>query len=399
MEGKVMQGRYVIENKNGQVVRSLQWESSEASVVYRKDTRRIVAVSDVSDLDAQKIPYSLLAEVTKSSVQKHAVKIGEVGYLKFVPEINNLSPSVVANDENLDNYKAALKWTLGSGLALLLLLLLIGHFTSGVEKPEEQQVVIVAPREKLEVVIPHKQKPILQQTVAQKTPLKKIHAKVAQIKKVQRQAVAKQASLNNMGALGVLGSLSKSINKGGLQLNAVNTTAGPGLGGTAGSGGMQTSAYGKGLIAAPLGPNGKAQGAGGYGNHGAGGGKAGYGKMSLVGSATAYFEPVQSDAIVEGGLDRAQIAEVIQRHLGQIRACYEQGLQVTPGLSGRVAIKFLIGGNGFVNMANVANSSLHSGTIEGCIVEHLKGWKFPEPRGGVIVKVNYPFVLKRVSQS
>ena len=151
-------------------------------------------------------------------------------------------------------------------------------------------------------------------------------------------------------------------------------------------------------MAAPLGPQGHAGGAGGYGTHGRGGGQAGYGKISLTGSSSAFFQPMEQEAIIEGGLDREQIAEVIQRHLGQIRFCYEQGLQEKPQLNGRVAIRFYINGGGFVNTAAVSNTSLHAGDVESCIVGHLKSWKFPEPRGGVVVKVTYPFVLKRVTQ-
>jgi hypothetical protein len=395
-----MLGTYVLENKKGQVVRTLHWESSKATVVYLTDTRRISAFSELSSLDENEIDYTVLAQITKDQVKKSPVAIGDVGFVKYLPEVETLSPTISIPEESSENYKAALKYTVSAGVVFLLLVFIVGHFAANKELQAEQQVVMIkAPeREKLEIIKPQKQKPIKRQTVAQKPLRKMVVSKIAQIKKVHRPAPHHQ-SVNNMGDLAILGSLNHSRNQGGLKLNAVTTSAGPGLGGSEGSGGMQTSMYGKGLVSAPLGPNARANGAGGYGNHGAGGGSAGYGKMSLVGSATAYFEPVQSDAVVEGGLDRAQIAEVIQRHLGQIRMCYEQGLQVSPGLSGRVAVKFLIGGTGYVNLANVSNTSLHSGTIENCIVSHLKGWKFPEPRGGVIVKVNYPFVLKRVSQS
>ncbi len=80
--------------------------------------------------------------------------------------------------------------------------------------------------------------------------------------------------LKRMGPLGALGSLSKSKQVGGLNLGAANTTAGPGLGGNAGSGGVQTSLYAKGLTSAPLGAGHNVEGAGGYGTKGKGGGQA-----------------------------------------------------------------------------------------------------------------------------
>ena len=120
--------------------------------------------------------------------------------------------------------------------------------------------------------------------------------------------------------------------------------------------------------------------------------------MSLIGSSNAYFEPVEREAMIEGGLDRDQINEVIQRHIGEVRFCYEQGLQGRPELSGRVTMRFLINGRGSVATANVARTSLRSDSVESCITQRLKAWKFPEPRGGVTVKVSYPFLLRRTSQ-
>jgi TonB family protein len=192
--------------------------------------------------------------------------------------------------------------------------------------------------------------------------------------------------------------MNKSSTQGGIALDVAKSSRGPGLGGTQGSGGVQTSIYSKGLVANPLGAGGRANGAGGYGTKGKGGGQAGYGSLSLVGSSNAYFQPVEREAFVEGGLDRDQISEVIQRHIGEVRYCYEQGLQGQPGLSGRVAVKFIINGNGVVSLAGISRSSLRSDQIETCIVQRLKSWKFPEPRGGVNVKVTYPFLLKRTSQ-
>jgi hypothetical protein len=205
-------------------------------------------------------------------------------------------------------------------------------------------------------------------------------------------------ALKRMGALAVLGSLAKSKQRGGVDLGAVNTTAGPGLGGTQGSGGVQTSLYGKGFVSAPVGVGGNLQGAGGYGTKGKGGGQAGYGKLSLIGSAGNNPIALTNEASVETGLDRDAIAAVINKNLGQVRFCYEQGLQSEPNLNGRIAADFTIGGNGLVKVASIGSSSMASKIVEDCIVMRLKSWKFPLPQGGVDVKVSYPFVLRRAGQ-
>lgn len=256
--------------------------------------------------------------------------------------------------------------------------------------------------------------------------------------------------MNQIGALGALDNVSRSRRggnggRGGLNLQAVGTEPGSGAGGKGYGGfgrnggggkglgglgkgkgmGLSNAMYGKGLVAAPFGDGSPAPGAGGYGTRGkAGGGAqgAGYGSETIVGSwkgtgpkgsgpagsgagnGDAYGSPFgeadadDDDVIVTGGLDRDQIAEVIQRNLGQITYCYEQGLQKKPSLSGRVAVRFQIGGRGRVDFAKVAHSSVRSAQVESCIAGKVKHWVFPKPQGGVSVAVTYPFVLRRVGQ-
>src|SRR5690606_27802917 len=65
-------------------------------------------------------------------------------------------------------------------------------------------------------------------------PPKTVNIAATMSKDTPVESVQKKStnSLKRMGALSALGSLSKSNQRGGLDLGAVNTTAGPGLGGT-----------------------------------------------------------------------------------------------------------------------------------------------------------------------
>jgi hypothetical protein len=183
-------------------------------------------------------------------------------------------------------------------------------------------------------------------------------------------------------------------------MNALNDSKGTSWNGAGagGVGGMERAIHGQGLVASAAGSGGPVEGGGGYGTRGkAGGGRPGYGSMNMGGTAAAYFEPVQEEATSEGGLDMDQIAAVINRHSGEVIYCYEKGLQVKSGLAGRVGMKFVINGSGVVSSAGVASSSLNNAQVESCIVSHLKTWKFPKPVGGVNVKVQYPFMLKRMN--
>ncbi|TVR02207.1 MAG: TonB family protein [Deltaproteobacteria bacterium] len=94
---------------------------------------------------------------------------------------------------------------------------------------------------------------------------------------------------------------------------------------------------------------------------------------------------------VRGQLDREIIQRVIREHRREIRACYEAELQRNENLRGRVAIEFVIAPDGSVASAQVAESSLNSREVENCVTNRMRRWRFPEPRGGGIVRVTYPF--------
>lgn len=254
-----------------------------------------------------------------------------------------------------------------------------------------------------------------------------------------------EKQMNSIGALAALHEprvRGGNGGRGGLNLQAVGKEPGSGAGGkghggfgTNGGGGkglgglgsgrgqgLSNAMYGKGLVAAPFGDGSPAPGSGGYGTRGKMGGGAqgaGYGTQTIVGSwkgtgpkgdgpagsGVGNGDPNGSpfgsvdgeddDAVVTGGLDMESIREIIYRNMGQIRYCYEQGLQRQPALSGRVTVKWQISGNGRVSLAGIRHSSVRSAQVESCMVSKIKNWHFPKPHGGVNVAVVYPFNLQR----
>ena len=229
------------------------------------------------------------------------------------------------------------------------------------------------------------------------------HAPKVPTKKTVTAQMPKTAPLvENMGALGALGGISKKMQSGrGLNLSgstvARGSDSGTGGGGVghAGAGGVSNALFGKGLIAASNGSGARAASSGGYGTKGKGGGRAGYGTHHMAGASGGYVAPLDSESFVEGGLTREQVEEVIARNMGQIRYCYEKNLQSVPGLKGRVAVNFVIGASGRVSTARVQHSSVDSSKLEGCMIARLKDFRFPQPVGGVNVQVQYPFSFQR----
>lgn len=376
--------RLVLENNEGKAVRTFVVEGDQGVVISRKDTRRLEVHASVARLEQNRIKFDRLGEITEEGLKTSPFAVAQGGHLKLV---DGAVGEVIKNETTED--ESSRLWYLILALMVLFNVAFIGFLytrpteTAQMEQELKQQVVQIVKK------IPVKQ----QQPVVVKNAVRDQVVETQTVK-----TTTKTASIKRMGALAAFGSLSNGKQKGGINLGAVNTTAGPSLGGTQGSGGVQTTLYGKGLVAAPLGAGANMQGGGGYGTKGKGGGQAGYGKLSLVGSAGANTIPLGREALIEGGLDRDLIDDVIRKNMGQVRFCYEQGLQGDPALGGRVAVDFTIGSNGQVKIAAVQNTTLNSKLVEDCIVMRLKSWKFPLPEGGVDVKVSYPFVLRRAGQ-
>lgn len=407
-------GRLVLENKKGEVVRTFSVESEEIYLVYRHDSRRVELVPSLKFLDNNNIRYDLLKKTTVNAVKRRAVDLGNGGTFRFTKTIEKLTPLVQVNDDSEEQAVAIYKKTaytqLGTMVFILIMGLLIEPFFFS--KPEEP-VVIVVPQ----TFTPPKKEAITVKASERKIdPVKKVaNRKVeSKVKPVTKQLTHKvktarkenaplrtKVKVENVGALGVLGGMKTgSKNSAGFNMKALNDSRGTSWNGAGagGVGGMERAVPGSGLVASAMGQGSRIEGGGGYGTRGkAGGGRPGYGEMGMGGTAAAYFEPVQEEALVEGGLSKDQIAAVINRHIGEVINCYEKGLQVKPGLSGRVGMKFNINGSGIVSSAGVSSSSLNSSQVESCITNRLRTWKFPKPVGGVNVKVQYPFVLKRMN--
>ena len=380
---------FYLENSQGQVVRSISWMSERLYVIYRHDLKRVELAESTALYIEKDIQFDIIETLTKTSLGSRRILSGTD--LHLVTEAKGIRAQVEPNEDRGEDFRFWLQRT-SAVAAVFVALLLSVHFVSGFFHEPEAKFELVevidrtdTPQTPSELVVSPSIKKMVQ------PPQRRVLKRVSKNKNPRPQFAQR-------GALGVLGSLNSSKQRGGLEVDEVGRSRGIGRGGgSSGSGGIQTAIYSKGMFSAPLGAGSNADGAGGYGTKGKGGGQAGYGKLSLVGASQAYFEPVESEAWIEGGLDPNEIAAVIKRHESQVRACYERGLQKSPRLAGRLSLRFLIGPQGRVTTARVSQSSLRNAGVESCIQSRLMSWKFPKPEGGVSVKVAFPFVLGRVS--
>lgn len=183
---------------------------------------------------------------------------------------------------------------------------------------------------------------------------------------------------------------------------------GGGAGGIFGKGGDNALEVALGKMGGPNvagegfnGPAGKdmGDGVGGGGPFGIGdlpGGPRGPGPTGLRGMRGKNLE----DIICRGcqpklppGYDRDLVLKVVRRHQNEIRFCYESELPKSPDLSGKVTVAWTIGASGAVEMAEIAESGLSNANVESCIVQKVRRWTFPEPKGGGEVAITFPWVF------
>lgn len=412
----MLAGRFVLENQDGETVRTFALASETLFLVYRHDNRRVELLAGTQELDEQNISYEVLKKTTASQVSKRALTLSNGAKFRYLSHIEKTVEFVQVPEEDKEQENKIYKYTAYTQLGLMLFILIVGLLIEPLFMKKTDEVVVIIPPPQQKPFVQKKERVTVKAAEHKIDPVKKVAQKKVEskVKPVTKMLTAKVKSprkenvplrtkvrVENVGALGVLGGMkSGSKNSAGFNMNATNDSKGTSWNGASsgGVGGMERAIPGKGLVASAMGNGQQVEGGGGYGTRGkAGGGRPGYGSMNMGGTAAAYFEPVQEEALVEGGLDKDQIAAVINRHIGEVIYCYEKGLQVQPGLSGRVGMNFTINGGGIVSTAAVGSSSLRSAQVEGCITNRLRTWKFPKPIGGVNVKVQYPFVLKRVN--
>lgn len=96
---------------------------------------------------------------------------------------------------------------------------------------------------------------------------------------------------------------------------------------------------------------------------------------------------------VNGRIPQEVIQRIVRQNAGRFRNCYETGLRTNPSLTGRVAVRFIIGRDGDVSMSSDSEQSdMPDTAVRACVVKSFYGISFPAPQGGT-VKVTYPLMF------
>jgi TonB family protein len=98
--------------------------------------------------------------------------------------------------------------------------------------------------------------------------------------------------------------------------------------------------------------------------------------------------------LVEQGLTKNEVGEVIHRHMSEVRYCDETAMVKGMRVEGRLLVSFTVNAKGQVIEVNKVSSDKNLDFVSHCVMEKLKKWVFPKPRGGINTTVNYPFLFK-----
>lgn len=113
---------------------------------------------------------------------------------------------------------------------------------------------------------------------------------------------------------------------------------------------------------------------------------SGYVPLGDVGCTSSDAPPPEL-----GALSKEVIDAMVRSHMSSIKDCYQRELDEHPHLEGKLVVRFVIEKDGSVSSATTKATELNNANVEACVNAVFMTMKFPEPRGGGIVIVSYPF--------
>lgn len=112
----------------------------------------------------------------------------------------------------------------------------------------------------------------------------------------------------------------------------------------------------------------------------------------LSSKKSQFFAGLPYKTVHLGGMDPDMIRRILMEHIPQFRSCYQRVLdRAATAFEGVVKLDFVIGASGHVTKAGaVTRDSKIPGKVRKCVVNVLRGIRFPEPLGGGVVEVSQP---------
>jgi TonB family protein len=102
----------------------------------------------------------------------------------------------------------------------------------------------------------------------------------------------------------------------------------------------------------------------------------------------------RSGVLSAGGRSRSSIMAVVFQNLSVLRYMYNHRLLSSPGLKGKITVKFAIDEFGNVLHCEVVESSIKDSELEQKVVAKIRAWRFDKiDKPGDVTEIVYPFVF------
>lgn len=143
-----------------------------------------------------------------------------------------------------------------------------------------------------------------------------------------------------------------------------------------------TTASGKGASAV---------GVGNVGTRGRGTGVLGTGTGGLGEKSNTNISLDGEEAFFEGTVDREAVRRVILQNKRSIKYCYERSLRGNSTVAGKLTIYWKVVERGRVQVVRTVSNDTGNKKLARCVMNKIKGLRFPEPPEDQEYEVNYPF--------
>jgi len=112
----------------------------------------------------------------------------------------------------------------------------------------------------------------------------------------------------------------------------------------------------------------------------------------LVVDTSAVSPPLR---VRHGSLEPEKIREIVSGHSGALQSCYAEAALSNPTLDGTCRLRIVVDRDGSVGLASMQGSTLHTLSMERCLLQEARTWRFPAPADGRAVAIEYPLAFRR----
>lgn len=102
---------------------------------------------------------------------------------------------------------------------------------------------------------------------------------------------------------------------------------------------------------------------------------------------------VRKEIEIRGGLDKGIVRSIVEERLPELQYCYENALLKDQAYGGKMMAAWTIQADGSVDKLSSNSQDMKGNEFHSCIRSRIAQWKFPNPKGGGVVDVKYPFVF------